>query len=74
MTEDHLHKRGQIKAQIEGVFEEGTIRFTKQYIEASTEYSRPVRYEGKLSADGQSINGTWDLPDDSGTFIMKRSN
>jgi len=73
MTESHLHKEGQIKAQIEGVFERGIIRFTKQYVEAGTEYSRPVQYEGALSADGQSISGTWVLPDDSGTFVMHRS-
>ncbi len=72
ITEKHLHNDGQIKAQIEGSFDGETLRFTKQYIASGTAYSRPVQYEGMLSADGRTISGTWVLPDDGGVFVMRR--
>ncbi len=72
IVEDHVVRQGQVKAEIEGTFDGRILHFTKRYIDDGNEYTRPVKYEGTMAADGQSIEGTWTLPDDSGTFVMTR--
>jgi hypothetical protein len=50
---------------------DGSVIFTKSYGGAGV-VMRPVRYEGRLSADGRSIAGTWDTGAVQGRFSMQR--
>ena len=54
-------------AQVEGLRSGRAIEFTKTYRLAG-----PVDYSGRMSEDGQSITGTWFLPEFDGTFEMHR--
>ncbi len=73
ILEVHLHKDSDIRAKIEGIFDGKRVQFTKQYLEAGLEYQRAVEYQGEVDEDGCMITGTWSLPDDSGTFEMRRA-
>jgi len=73
ILEDHLSGSGQVKSTVEGECDGKAIRFTKQYLESSSEYKSQVEYEGQLSASGDVISGTWKLPHDSGTFSMTKA-
>ncbi|MDE1466149.1 hypothetical protein [Aurantiacibacter sp. D1-12] len=72
VEEDLNQGTGTIRAQIEGTIEGRVIRFTKTYIEASNTYARPVEYDCEVNTEGDRITGTWRLPDDGGTFSMRR--
>jgi hypothetical protein len=50
---------------------DGAVSFTKTYSGAGG-FLRSVRYEGRLSADGRSISGTWDAGAVQGAFQMQR--
>lgn len=50
---------------------DGSVRFTKTYAGANATL-RAVVYEGRLSADGSSIAGSWDTGTLHGTFHMER--
>lgn len=50
---------------------DGGVRFTKTYAGANATL-RAVVYEGRLSADGRSIAGSWDTGTLHGTFHMQR--
>jgi hypothetical protein len=49
----------------------GAVSFTKTYGGAGG-FLRTVRYDGQLSADGASVNGTWDTGTLHGPFHMQR--
>ena len=50
---------------------DGSVRFTKTY-GASAAHLRAVVYEGRLSADGRSLAGSWDTGAMHGVFHMER--
>jgi hypothetical protein len=50
---------------------DGSVIFTKSYGGAGV-VMRPVRYEGRLSADRRSVAGTWDTGAAQGRFSMQR--
>lgn len=50
---------------------DGAVSFTKTYGGAGG-FLRTVRYAGRISADGRSINGTWDTGALQGPFHMHR--
>jgi hypothetical protein len=62
----------QLFASVEGSVHGSVVSFVKRYDrETGLDYS--IDYEGKLSADGSEIEGTWHIPSDwSGTFLMVR--
>lgn len=72
VIEEDVRGMGQIKAELSGTIEGRTIRLTKRYVDGGEEYNRLVEYEGTIAVDGQLIEGLWKLPDDSGTFSMRR--
>ena len=57
---------------MEGLRSGRAIEFTKTYRLAGPAYETPVDYSGRMSEDGQSITGTWFLPEFDGTFEMHR--
>lgn len=50
---------------------DGAVSFTKTYGGAGG-FLRTVRYSGRFSADGQSVEGTWDTGALQGPFHMQR--
>ena len=60
-----------LTAQIKGTVEGARVRFAKRYDDESVRAGALV-YDGVFSEDRQSISGTWQLPDRSGTFQMNR--
>lgn len=63
-----------LNALIQGEHLGSAVRFTKTYDDAPRGRSRPILYEGVLSADGDEIEGTWTVPGNwSGKFLMIRS-
>jgi hypothetical protein len=59
-------------AQVNGVAApDGSVRFTKTY-GAGAAHLRAVVYEGRLSADGRSLAGSWDTGVMHGVFHMER--
>lgn len=73
IVEENLRLQGRSQADLTGTLAGRTVAFTKSYRDTSGGYSNPVEYRGELSADGQTISGTWTLPHDSGTFTMTRA-
>jgi len=62
-----------IFAAIDGVRENGTVKFTKTYEDVPL-YETPVHYDGALNSDATEISGTWNVPGHwSGTFLMIRA-
>ncbi|HYD73857.1 MAG TPA: toll/interleukin-1 receptor domain-containing protein [Candidatus Binatia bacterium] len=63
---------GGFTAEISGeVLADGVVRFTKTY-PAGSIAMRPVIYEGRLSADGRTIAGSWDTGTLHGPFQMEK--
>jgi hypothetical protein len=61
-----------LHALIEGRRTGGSVDFVKRY-DAERRANTPVYYTGSISADGDEITGTWDIPGHwNGTFIMIR--
>lgn len=60
-----------LTAQIKGTVEGARVRFAKRYDDENLRAGALV-YEGVFAEDRQSISGTWQLPDRSGTFQMNR--
>lgn len=63
-----------LHATLEGSFDPNTRKFTftKQY-DGSNAVDHAVLYEGVLSADGKTVNGTWRIPNDwGGKFVLTR--
>ncbi len=54
------------------VFADGRVRFTKTYRGGAGMSLRAVVYEGRLSADGRSVAGSWDTGALHGPFHMQR--
>ena len=69
-----LHDEGRpLHAMIEGHRHGFDVSFVKRYDEFKRS-ATPVHYSGKVSADGNEISGTWDIPNHwSGTFLMIRA-
>ena len=61
----------QLGAVISGSRAGGAVDFTKMY-DGESDAAHAVDYVGRLSADGNSINGVWSLQDLDGTFEMHR--
>jgi len=62
-----------LQAVIEGRRDGASVRFTKMYdyLERAADI---VHYDGVVQADGDEIEGTWDIHNDwSGTFLMVRA-
>ncbi len=70
VIELHAHGAGDVKAKIEGTVDGANVSFLKRYLVQSETYDRDVTYEGRLSADRQTISGTWRHSDNSGPFEM----
>jgi hypothetical protein len=63
-----------LNALIQGEHLGSAVQFTKTYDGAPRGRSRPIHYEGVLSADGNGIEGKWTVPGSwSGKFLMVRS-
>ena len=63
---------GGLRAEISGeALPGGAVRFTKTY-PAGSAAMRPVIYEGRLSADGRTLAGSWDTGALHGPFHMTR--
>ena len=65
---------GRLSASLTGILGKGgKVRFVKRYLGAAG-INRPVRYEGILGPAGNTIKGTWRIPEDNlkGTFEMTR--
>ena len=73
VEEDLNQGRGTIRAEIEGTLQGRALQFTKRYVDAGETYGRPVEYRGEVGTGGDRITGTWQLPDDGGTFTMQRA-
>ena len=72
VVEQHTEKDEQVRAEFEGTREGHAIEWVKAYVNNAPPYHRTVRYTGELNLAGDRLNGAWHLPDDSGTFHMRR--
>ncbi|MDQ8757051.1 hypothetical protein RCO27_12510 [Sphingosinicella sp. LHD-64] len=72
-TSDLLERHGEIlHAVIDGRKEGSTVRFLKMY--DADEHYDVVHYEGTVHADGDEIDGRWEIPEVwAGTFLMIRA-
>jgi hypothetical protein len=62
-----------LHAVIDGRRELNSVRFLKMYDETKAGYDI-VRYDGTLDAEGNEIEGRWQIPGTwSGTFLMIRN-
>jgi hypothetical protein len=71
---DNLYCNGSrtIPSVVDGSHDGRTLRFAK-FSEAEEGYESPIHYEGAISADGLTVDGSWSIPGDwSGTFRMQR--
>jgi len=63
----------QRSALLEGTRGGRQVAFVKTYEHAKGSIRNPVRYEGRLDAEGLQITGAWSIPGNwSGRFVMRR--
>ncbi len=61
-----------LRAVVEGTISDRAIAFAKTY-DGGGSQNHTVHYAGELSADGNEIAGTWQLPGLEGTFVIRRA-
>lgn len=72
IIEPHVHLAGSVGSTIAGVRSGAVVDFTKTYPPDRDFYTEPVEYAGRLSEDGNRIEGVWMLQDLTGPFEMVR--
>ncbi len=67
-----LDEDGGGEAETDGMQSGHQVAFTKVYVARAESYLHPVAYEGALSEDGMTVQGTWRIKEATGTWDARR--